>query len=118
MTNPSHLRTILADIEEHRSSYLMHMGGNDLGSRGNAIDNVLIGLTALLTQIRVKFHISHIHACEKKKKIDPETESKRVVLANTKLTFQYQQVGFDPMFWVFFRLTIFCVAFICMLNGY
>lgn len=57
-----HLRTILADIEKHRSSYLMHMGGNDLGSRGNAIDNVVIGLTALLTQIRVKFHIPHIHA--------------------------------------------------------
>lgn len=62
VTNPSHLRTILADIEEHRSSYLMHMGGNDLGSRGNGIDNVVIGLTALLTQIRVKFHIPHIHA--------------------------------------------------------
>lgn len=60
MTNQSHLRTILADIEEHRSSYLMHMGGNDLGSRGNAIDNAVIGLTAFLTQIRVQFNIPSI----------------------------------------------------------
>lgn len=46
----------------------MHKGGNDLGSRGNVIDNVVIGLTALLTQIRVQFHILHIHAPKKEKK--------------------------------------------------
>lgn len=46
----------------------MHKGGNDLGSRGNAIDNGVIGLTALLTQIRVQFHIPHIHAPKKEKK--------------------------------------------------
>lgn len=60
VTNPRHLRTISAVIEEHRSSCLMHMGGNTLGSRGNAIDNFVIGLTAFFTQIRVQFHIPHI----------------------------------------------------------
>lgn len=66
--NPCHLRTILSVNEEHRPSCLMHKGGNDLGSRGNVIDNVVIGLTALFTQIRVQFHILHIHAPKKEKK--------------------------------------------------
>lgn len=39
VTNPRHLRTILAVIDEHRPTCLIvHMGGNDLDSRDNAID--------------------------------------------------------------------------------
>lgn len=84
VTNPRHLRTIL--------------GGNYLDSRDNAIDTVVFGLTAFLTQIRVQFHIPHITVMrfmprERTRNIDPETYNERVVLANTKLKFQCQQVG-------------------------
>lgn len=99
VTNPRHLRTILAVIDEHRPTCLIvHMGGNDLDSRDTAIDTVVFGLTAFLTQIRVQFHIVHITVIrfmprERTRNIDPETYNERVVLANTKLKFQCQQVG-------------------------
>lgn len=99
VTNPRHLQTILAVIDEHRPTCLIvHMGGNDLDSRDNAIDTVVFGLTAFLTQIRVQFHIPHITVMrfmprERTRNINPETYNERVVLANTKLKFQCQQVG-------------------------
>lgn len=99
VTNPRHLRTILAVIQDHRPSCLVvHMGGNDLDSRGNAIDNVVFGLTAFLTQIQVQFNIPRITVMrfmprERTRNIDPQTYNERVVLANTKLKSQCQQVG-------------------------
>lgn len=99
VTNPRHLRTILAVIQEHRPSCLVvHMGGNDLDSRGNATDNVVFGLTAFLTQIRVQFNIPRKTVMrfmprDRTRNIDPQTYNERVVLANTKLKSQCQQFG-------------------------
>lgn len=48
MTNPHHLPTILVVIEEHRPScFIVHMDGNDLDGKGNAVENVVFGLTEL-----------------------------------------------------------------------
>lgn len=99
MTNSRYLRTILEVIHEHRPLCLIvHMGGNDLGCRDNTIDNAVFGLNAFLTQIRAQFNIPHITVMrfmprERTRNIDAHTYNERVVLANTNLKLQCQQVG-------------------------